>query len=106
MGHGNSRTGNFIGQCQLEKKCSTVRTGITCTSNRNPGNGIMERYTTQVSDGRVELLKGKISVLVVVGDIVMVWSMAVAGIPPVHIHWACRDVVIEEIGSMPKARIP
>ena len=33
----------------------------------------------------------KFSVLVVVGEIVMVWSIAVAGIPPEHKHCAYKD---------------
>jgi hypothetical protein len=33
----------------------------------------------------------KVSVLTLVGEMVMDWSMAVAGIPPVQVHCAYRD---------------
>ena len=41
MRHSNSGAANFIRQCELEKKSRAIRTGITGTGNRIPGNRIM-----------------------------------------------------------------
>ena len=60
MGHCNSGTADFIGECQLEKKRGTVWTSITCTGNGISCNRVVQRYASEIPNGRVKLLERKI----------------------------------------------